>query len=296
MISLMSSQVGELSHLLEVLPDAVIVVDTAGQIVFANPAVKSLFGYDMDELVGQPINCLLPKRYRERHQAQVAEFTSSGQAMLMSARPVLQALNKAGETIPVTVALAKLEQDGRRLSVAVIRDAASISAHIGEMLAKAEMDMLTTLANRQALLRQIDEVIANGQPASLLFLDLKRFKPFNDLHGHKVGDEVLRIVARRIKALLRMGDLAARYGGDEFVVLFKAPDDARLLEERAAAIVESLQRPFNIESISGTIGVNIGGAIHPHDGQTAVELIEAADRRMYKAKQSDLAYCVSDKL
>lgn len=289
----MNSQIGELSHLLEILPDAVIVVDTTGRIVFANPAVKSLFGYEMDELVDQPMDCLIPKRYRERHQAQVAQFTSSGQTMLMSARPVLQALNKAGETIPVTVALAKLEHDGRRLSVAVIRDAAPISAHIGEVLAKAEMDTLTTLANRQALLRQIDEVIAKGQPASLLFLDLKRFKPFNDLHGHKVGDEVLRIVARRIKALLRAGDLAARYGGDEFVVLFKSPDDARLLEERAAAIVESLHRPFNIESIKGTIGVNIGGAIYPHDGHTGTALIEVADRRMYKAKQSDLAYCVS---
>ena len=290
----MSSQIGELSNLLEVLPDAVIVVDIAGQIVFANPAVKILFGYEMDELVGQPIDCLIPKHHRERHQRQVANFGSSGQSTLMSTRPVLQALNKAGEIISVTVALAKLERDGTPYSVAVVRDATPISNHIGKVLAKAEMDALTALANREALLRRIGEVIATGQPSSLLFLDLERFKPFNDQHGHKVGDEVLRIVARRIKALLRSEDLAARIGGDEFVVFFKALGDAQLLEERAAALAESLQLPFHIEAVSGSIGVNIGAAIYPHDGRSGTELIEAADRRMYKAKQGKLTYCIDD--
>ena len=128
----MRSLVGELNQLLDVLPDAVIAVDTAGQIVFANNAVKILFGYEMDELIGQALESLIPHDYRERHHEQVAKFAASGQAMMMSARPVLQALHKSGETIPVTVALAKLEQDGNTYAVAVIRDAVPIRDHIGE--------------------------------------------------------------------------------------------------------------------------------------------------------------------
>ena len=107
---------------------------------------------------------------------------------------------------------------------------------------------------------------------------------------------MLRIVARRIKALLRAEDLAARMGGDEFVVFFKAIDNLDLLQNRADEIAESLRKPFHIETIKGSIGVNIGGAIYPHDGRTGTELIEAADRRMYQAKQSGMAYCVSDEL
>lgn len=294
MIGRMKNVIGELTQLLEVLPDAVIAVDTSGQIVFANPAVKKLFGYEVDELVGQALDCLIPDSYRKRHQNQVAKFSSSGQTMLMSSRPVLQALHKSGETIPVSVALAKLNTDGGSYSVAVIRDATPIRDHIGEVLARAEMDALTSLANREALLRRINEIIAKGLPASLLFLDLERFKPFNDLHGHKVGDEVLRIVALRIKALLRADDLAARFGGDEFVVFFKSLNDSQLLESRAIAIAESLRSPFHIESVKGRIGVNIGGAIYPQDGRTGTELIETADRRMYKAKQGGLSYCVGD--
>ena len=163
----MRSKIDDLSNLLEVLPDAVIVVDTTGQIVFANPAVSNLFGYDEEELVGQSIGCLIPVPYRERHERQVTDFSASGRATLMSARPVLQALNKAGEIIPVTVALAKLNQDGKRYSVAVIRDAKPVRDHIGAVLAKAEMDTLTALANREALLRRIGEAIAIDQSSAL---------------------------------------------------------------------------------------------------------------------------------
>lgn len=291
----MKHTVGEqLSNLLEVLPDAVIVVDDGGRIVFANPAVKPLLGYDIAELIGEPLSCLLPGAQRAQHEQQVAQFLTSGEATRMSARPVLQALHRSGIVIPVTVALARLDRDGAHYAVAVIRDAKPIRDHIGAVLAKAEADPLTGLANREALLRRVGELIAARQGLSLLFLDLQRFKPFNDLHGHRIGDEVLRIVARRIKALLRTEDLAARMGGDEFVVLFKGVDEQELLQVRAREIADRLCRPFQFEGIHGSVGLNIGGAIYPSDGRTGTELLEVADRRMYHAKRRNLSYCISD--
>lgn len=288
----MTSSLSNVADLFDVLPDAVIVIDGAGRIAFANSAVRRVLGYAAEELVGQPLGRLIPESYRTQHEHQVAQFRKRGQPGAMGSRPVLQALSKTGEEVPVSISIANLDLQGERFSVAVIRDAAVVRDRLREAIAQAESDALTGMGNRLYLARRMQAALAAGRAFGLLFLDLRQFKRLNDEHGHRIGDEVLRLVAKRIQALVRARDVAVRLGGDEFVILVDRVSDPNLLALRAAAIAKSIEQPFRIDSVSGMIGVNIGGAIHPRDGNTEEDLLAVADRNMYRAKRSEQPYCI----
>lgn len=284
-----------LGDLFNVLPDSIVVVDGAGLIVFVNVALSGFLGYKADELIGQPLNCLIPESYRKAHKSHFARFYDRGRPTSMGARPLLSALHKSGREAPVSISIANLDLDGRRYSVAVMRDGGEIHSEITQATVQAETDLLTGIGNRLRLSRAIQAALEASSPFGLLFLDLKKFKPFNDNHGHEVGDKVLQIVAGRLRAQIRSEDLAARLGGDEFVVMLDGLVDIDLLGQRAAKIARSLSRPFHIGDLSGAIGVNIGGAMYPRDSETEDGLLKLADQNMYWAKQADVDYHVGKK-
>jgi len=284
----MSHTLSELAQPLDILPDAVVVVDRTGRILYANGAITTLLGYERGELTGQSVSLLVPKRFREAHLRRVSEYAARGEPRPMGSRPVLFALHKSGAELPVSISLSPLEIEGRPCSIAVLRDASRFQEQIGQMLEQAELDALTGLGNRLHLMRKL----ASSDSASfaLLYLDLAKFKAFNDRYGHRVGDEVLRVVARRIKATIRATDTAIRLGGDEFVVLLEGLTDTEQIAARALAIADSIVRPVRVDSIVGEIGVNIGGAIFPLHAASAEELLERADQAMYQAKQLQQVY------
>lgn len=282
-----------LEDLFNVLPDPMVVVDGTGKIVFSNKTVYGLLGYTADELQGQPLSRLIPESYRSAHESQFARFHDHGKPTSMGARPLLKALHKSGEEVVVSISIANLDLEGVRYSVAVMRDSGELDSEITQANFQAETDILTDLGNRLRLSRAMQTALKASRPFGLLFLDLKKFKPFNDNHGHEVGDKVLQIVARRLQAQIRPEDLAVRFGGDEFVVILDGFAEVGLLEQRAAAIAASVSRPFHIDDLSSAVGVNIGGAIYPGDGETESELLKAADQNMYRAKQSGVAYQIS---
>lgn len=286
----MSPTFSQLGALLDVLPDAAIVVDDTGRIIFASGAVTSLLGYESHELTGQPLSLLVPQRFREAHERHASEYAAHGKPMPMGSRPVLFAVHKSGAEVPVSISLSRLDIDGLPCSVAVLRDASRFQEQIGQMLEHAELDALTGLGNRLHLARKLASSRSAG--FALLYLDLAQFKPFNDRHGHRVGDEVLRVVARRIKATIRATDTAVRVGGDEFVVVLEDLTDVEQIEARAMAVADSIVQPVHIGSIVGEIGVNIGGAIYPLHAASVDQLLERADEAMYRAKQSRQTYCL----
>lgn len=154
----------------------------------------------------------------------------------------------------------------------------------------AEHDALTELPNRIYFLRRLGEMIEEAEQAgtiiSVLFIDLDGFKPINDRHGHSVGDMVLRVVGRRIRANVRAVDLVARLGGDEFIV-------AAEFDQRHMSSVERMRKTLTgiIADLIGLdanelfVTASIGTAIYPFDGQDPAELIGVADQRMYEAKR-----------
>jgi len=291
----MKDRVLVLGDLFNVLPDAIVVVDGAGTIVFANAAVSGLLGYSADEITGQSLNRLIPENYRIAHASHFAKFYDHGKATSMGARPLLSALHKSNREISISISIANFDLDGERYSVAVMRDSDKLHTEITQATVQAETDVLTGIGNRLRLSRAMQAALTDSRPFGLLFLDLKKFKPFNDNHGHEVGDKVLQIVARRLQAQIRPLDLAARIGGDEFVVMLSGMSSIELLEQRATSVARSLNRPFHIGDLSSSVGVNIGGAIYPQDSETEDGLLKIADQNMYHAKQASLDYYLGRK-
>ena len=279
-----------LSDLLNMLPDAVVIVDGKGRITFANTHIEGLLGYTPGELEKQPLDRLIPKNYRADHKTHLARFREHGQPMAMGDRPLIYGLDKSGDEIPISVSIANLDLDGERYSIAIMHDSGEVQSEITEVTSKAETDLLTGIGNRLRLSQVLQTAIDKSRPFSLLFLDLEKFKPFNDNYGHEVGDKVLQIVARRLQALVRSEDLAVRLGGDEFVLFLDGLVDIEILEQRAAAVADSVARRFHIGDLSGVVGVNIGGATFPRDGRTEHDLLKTADQNMYQAKQAGVPY------
>lgn len=277
----------ELGHLFEVLPDAVIVIDYRGNIIYANQWIESILGYSPDQVIGESLSILIPQRFRSLHQRQVSDFYKHGQPTSMSARPILHALHRAGNEVAISISITNLDLESERFSVAIIRDASNVSSHLDAITALAEKDPLTGICNRLCLSHRIQDALKTKHPFALLFIDLSKFKPFNDRYGHKMGDEVLKLVAQRLSKKVRRGDMAARLGGDEFVVLLSDFVDRENLALRAKEIVQEIQRPFNLSAIDGAINAHMGGAIYPYDGVTEEDLLAVADQNMYEAKTTD---------
>jgi diguanylate cyclase (GGDEF)-like protein len=158
----------------------------------------------------------------------------------------------------------------------------------------ANIDGLTELANR----RRFDEIyeqewqraIQSGRPLSLALLDIDAFKQFNDRYGHPAGDRALRSVARTADAAMhRPGDLAARYGGEELLLLLPETDaqSAHAMAEALRAAIAGLAIPHEASSVAPVLTVSIGGAtFDPAGNEQPFELFEAADAQLYRAKQA----------
>lgn len=152
----------------------------------------------------------------------------------------------------------------------------------------ATHDTLTGLLNRSALEDRLEHALAlarrNQSRVSVMFLDLDRFKNVNDTLGHQFGDMLLREVAARLQACAREADTVARLGGDEFVVMLEALDGlgTRRVAER---ILSAISAPFHIEGQELYLGVSIGIAVAPHDGDDPNTLLRKADAAMYLAKE-----------
>ena len=158
-------------------------------------------------------------------------------------------------------------------------------------------DHLTGLPNRALFYDRIKQEIAYAKREhkkfALMFFDLDNFKEVNDTFGHDIGDRLLQEIAKRFKNLLRETDTICRLGGDEFIILLARltrPEDN--IADIIQKIVDTLNKPFTIESHKISISVSIGISLYPDNGQTGEELIKNADKAMYRAKKDSINhYC-----
>ncbi|HUT47848.1 MAG TPA: EAL domain-containing protein [Alphaproteobacteria bacterium] len=152
----------------------------------------------------------------------------------------------------------------------------------------ASQDPLTDLPNRGDFHDRLSEAIENatrtGRQVGLLMLDLDRFKQINDSHGHGVGDELLIIAARRIRACCRSTDIVARLGGDEFAVISTNIEDSDGAIALANRIITDLACPFHIRNSEIHTGTSIGITIFPHDFSDIEGLMRNADLALYRVK------------
>jgi diguanylate cyclase (GGDEF)-like protein len=166
--------------------------------------------------------------------------------------------------------------------------ALSKSARDEHLYRQAHYDPLTALPNRilfrDRLAQEITNATAGISRGALLYIDLDKFKRVNDSVGHSAGDQLLSIVAQRLRSCVKDGDTVARLGGDEFTVILRNvadPEAARAVGQR---IIESLQMPINIAGRDHYVCGSIGVTLFPDDGSNIDEVMRNADMAMYRAK------------
>jgi len=159
-----------------------------------------------------------------------------------------------------------------------------------QLFFRANFDLLTSLYNREHFLFELKEYIAlmkrNNYKIAILFIDLDHFKEINDTLGHNAGDEVLKVIAKRLQKSIRETDIIARFGGDEFVILLNNIDNINTISELSCRILKNLKEPIILNNTPYHISASIGISISPDDSLDVNTLIKYADTAMYKAKHS----------
>ena len=211
----------------------------------------------------------------------------------------------ADDLSEVTDTLAQGIQELEQVEIALTRSRAAL-AETETALATAQVeakqatlramhDAATGLPNRGLFDDRLAHGIAlaerNRWTLAVMFIDLDRFKVINDEHGHATGDRVLKEVAQRLQRFARDDDTVCRNGGDEFLVLLMNPKGRANVWRVATALQKEIARPMDIDGIERAVGASIGIALYPSDGTAGDQLVELADKAMYRAKKGGVG-CV----
>ena len=278
----MPASLPPLSEVLDLLPDAVCIVDESGRIQFVNATFERLLGHRLAAIKGHPLFDYVHPEDREAtaHQAR-ALMAGGGQRHFRN-----RYLHRDGQALDLLWSAHWLPDRGVRIGVA--REIGDMRRAERELEDRANHDPLTGLANRHRLQQALEDALQQAQArdghVSLLFLDLDGFKEVNDRGGHEAGDRILCEVGRRLQTGLRQIDLVARMGGDEFVVLLPGCSavDATAV---AAQLRGHLRAPCALDDGPLQLDASIGIASYPGDGATAEALVTRADAAMYALKR-----------
>jgi diguanylate cyclase (GGDEF)-like protein len=215
---------------------------------------------------------------------------------------VEQKVAKAADDLKQVNAKLTRELADRTIIESELADTKTDLANVRDDLSKSQLkeeeaqqmafqDALTGLPNRASFEQSLDHGLIQAKRhdwgLAVLFIDIDNFKNINDSYGHDLGDQVLLIVANRLKSFVRDQDIVSRWGGDEFVCLLlevkQEEDVTRLAEKMIDQLAEASELNGTILSIRASVGI----AIYPADGETADVLFKNADTAMYKAKGTD---------
>ena len=274
---------------LSAAPDGVLWVNEAGRILMANPAMETLTGYRVHELVGQNVDIFLPEHLRERHAQSMRDYFLAPHTRAMGLMD-LKLMRKDGQMLPVDISLGYWEDEEERHAIAYIRDLTERKKFEESLRHKATHDDLTGLPNRWLFQLQLNQSLPRAGRANLkvavLLLDLDYFKNVNDSFGHATGDALLVQASQRIRNTLRENDLLARLGGDEFAILLT---DLAGIDEAvsvATKLLITLQEAFHLQNQDVYSGGSLGLAFYPDDARDGDTLLRYADMAMYQAKQA----------
>ena len=272
------------ADVMNLMLDAVCVVDRDGHFVFVSPAFERLFGYAPAEVIGTPMLDLVFPEDRDKTLHTVDSILAGVLKPSFENRWV----HKSGRIVDVMWSARWSEEHQVRIAVARdITEQKQLAAHLQRM---AQHDSLTELPNRALFQDRLHTAFAHARRDNtqlcLLFIDLDGFKQINDNFGHLVGDRLLQKVAGRLRDCVRESDTVARMGGDEFVVLTHdvsaAGDAVQIAEKIRAAIAQ----PYDIADLQVRISLSIGIALYPQHGDDYQQLLKSADNAMYRAKNS----------
>ena len=268
--------------LIEAAPDALIVVDGRGRIVIWNPEAEKMFGWRPDEIVGHPVEQLLPERLRGAHLDHRMEYASAPRSRPMGARRDLFALHRDGHEFPVDIALSPMTTEQGPLTVASVRDATERLRVEEKLRFLSGHDPLTGMYNRYVFDEQRTRLARGRQfPMSIVVIDVDGLKEVNDTIGHVAGDRLLKRAAAVLTHAFRAEDTVARLGGDEFAALL--PATGRRAATAAKDRVEQALREHNEHAHGPTLRFSIGTA-PAETGRSLRRCLREADAAMYREK------------
>jgi len=267
--------------------DAVVVTDMQGIMIDWNAGSEALYGYSKEEALGQPVSILHVPGDTDKITAEVLGAVQEHGKWMGEVR-MLRKNGDIGWIESMVVPL--LDDDGNMTgALGINRDISARVQNEERMARLAHYDQLTDLPNRYLLIDRLKQLIVHGErnnsQFALLFVDLDKFKNINDEAGHAIGDSALKEVARRFAGVLRASDTVARFGGDEFVVLLEELHKRDDVTRVAKQITAELHRPCSIQGHDISLSASVGLAIFPEDGKTADELLNFADKAMYRVKK-----------
>ena len=259
-----------------------LLLDRQARVSSVNAAFTRLLGHDPSLVVGRPLSSFCADG------AEVELEHSIGQALAgagtVTCEVPMSMADRAAPPRPIRFELVNLLDDPVVAGVVVSAyDVSDLHSARRTLEHLARHDALTGLANRSVLIEQLEQVIALSQSAAVVFIDLDRFKPVNDLFGHESGDELLRIVAQRLRQVVRPGDLVARVGGDEFVILSLGVGNRQAGKLLCDRIDATLAMPYLLAEGTVKVTASVGLAMVDEDS-TVTGLLADADLAMYETK------------
>ncbi|MBA4178018.1 MAG: phosphodiesterase [Leptothrix sp. (in: Bacteria)] len=278
------------------LNEGLLITDPELRVLDVNPAYTQILGVARDDLLGQVPTLLQPAAGNAlAGEQRAAMWTSLREFGRWRGELVEHSRDGRPCTLQTTISTVDDAGNGQRYHVLVISDITEQRAQREQLQRQAHFDELTGLPNRARLSQLLDEAMRaadrDGFLLAVCYLDLDRFKPVNDRHGHAAGDRMLAELAGRLRGTLRARDswtdVAARLGGDEFVLLLRATtlEAARLAVERVLRVVS---QPCIVDPAEPAVQItaSLGATLYPVDHSDADTLLRHADHAMYGAKQS----------
>ncbi|HEY8158089.1 MAG TPA: EAL domain-containing protein [Methylobacter sp.] len=266
--------------------EAIFITDPQGTILEVNAAFCSMSGYERSEIIGRNPRVFKSKLhdqpfYKRMWQSLLDEGGWKGE---------IWDRRKNGELCPMLLSINAVTDQRGQLThyVAISTDISYQKQTEQELKQLAYYDVLTNLPNRSLFKERFEHEISLAQRSNkriaLFFLDLDHFKDVNDTMGHWAGDCLLQIIAARIQSCLRATDTVARMGGDEFTIILPGLSGITDATELARKLVEAVIKPVQIKDHIVFVGVSIGIAVFPDDGNDFYTLTKHADTAMYASK------------
>lgn len=276
--------------LLESAQDSVVIVDSEGTITRINRRLESEFGYRREELVGQPVEILIPEEQRRQHPRLRSEYMAHPTARPMGTGLELFGRRKDGSRFPVDICLSPSPDHGGRLVTAAIRNLSDRKRLEDELTRTAFHDSLTGLPNRALLTnrlrRAIDRARKGGDPPfALLCIGLDRLEDITSSLGHKAGDELLVACAERLQQFELAGDTVSRLRDDVFVILQDRLGGVADATRLADQILGELSRRIVLAGQEVFVGASIGIALSTGGHRSAEELLRNAETAMHRARR-----------
>lgn len=279
-----------LGDYIDLLLDAICVVNPQGEFIYVSAGGERVFGYTPKEMIGHSMyEFMHPDDHDRTHEA-TAEIMQGAVKFDFENRYI----RKNGDVATILWSARYSKKDDLR--VAVARDITAqrqVEQERQLLLEKLEklalFDPLTELPNRSYFYQRASQALEHRSDIAIVYIDLNHFKEINDQHGHAIGDQILHAAAQRLSASVRSHDTAARIGGDEFVVLLERIQHHTDVEAIVHKIQHALSEPIQIAALPHVrfdLAASFGIALSKEHGTNLEKLLLHADNAMYKAKRN----------